>query len=39
MSVRVKDKKTGQETAGKWALVKGGQVNLWTGIMSDKKGR
>jgi len=38
MSVKVVDKKTGKETIGKWALVKGGQVNLYTGIMSDKKG-
>ncbi len=38
MSVRVKDKKTGKETTGKYALVKDGQVSLYTGIMSDKKG-
>ncbi len=38
MSVKVADKKTGEETVGKFALVKGGQVNLYTGIMSDKKG-
>ena len=38
MSVRVVDKKTGQETTGKYASVKGGQVSLYTGIMSDKKG-
>ena len=38
MSVRVIDKKTGEETIGKYALVKGGQVSLYTGIMSDKKG-
>ena len=38
MSVRVKDKKTGKETVGKYALVKGGQVSLYTSIMSDKKG-
>ncbi len=38
MSVRVVDKKTGQETTGKYAAVKGDQVNLYTGIMSDKKG-
>ena len=38
MSVRVTDKTTGKETTGKYALVKGGQVSLYTGIMSDKKG-
>ena len=38
MSVKVVDKKTKQETAGKYALIKGGQVSLYTGIMSDKKG-
>ncbi len=38
MSVKVVDKKAGGETVGKYALVKGGQVNLYTGIMSDKKG-
>lgn len=38
MSVRVIDKKSGQETIGKWAAVKGNEVNLFTGIMSDKKG-
>ena len=38
MSVRVVDKKTGEETTGKYAVIKGGQVNLYTGIMSDKKG-
>ncbi len=38
MSVRVVDKKTGKETMGKYAVVKGGEVNLYTGIMSDKKG-
>ena len=38
MSVKVMDKKTGKETVGKYALVKGGQVSLYTGIMSDKKG-
>ncbi len=38
MSVRVIDKKTGKETIGKYALVKEGQVSLYTGIMSDKKG-
>jgi hypothetical protein len=38
MAVKVVDKKTGKETAGKFAAVKGGEVSLWTGIMSDKKG-
>ncbi len=38
MSVKVVDKKTKKETVGKFAMVKGGQVNLYTGIMSDKKG-
>lgn len=38
MSVRVADKKSGKETAGKYASVKAGQVSLYSGIMSDKKG-
>ena len=38
MSVKVVDKKTGNETVGKYALVKGDEVSLYTGIMSDKKG-
>ena len=38
MSVKVIDRKTGEETTGKYAAIKGGQVNLYTGIMSDKKG-
>ena len=38
MSIKVVDKKTGKETTGKYAVIKGGQVNLYTGIMSDKKG-
>ena len=38
MSVRVVDKKTGKETTDKYASVKGGQVSLYSGIMSDKKG-
>ncbi len=38
MSVRVMDKKTGKEPIGKYALDKGGQINLYSGIMSDKKG-
>lgn len=38
MAVKVIDKKTGKETTGKFAAVKGEEVQLWTGIMSDKKG-
>jgi len=38
MSVKIVDKNTGKETVGKYVLVKEGQVNLYTGIMSDKKG-
>ena len=38
MSVKVADKKTGKETTVKYAIIKGGQVSLYTGIMSDKKG-
>lgn len=38
MSVKVIDKQTGEETVGKFALKKGGQLNLYTGIMSNKKG-
>jgi len=38
MSVKVVAKKTGKETTGKYAIIKGGQANLYTGIMSDKKG-
>ena len=38
MSVKVTEKKTGKETVGKWASIKDGQVNLFSGIMSDKKG-
>lgn len=38
MSVKIIDKKSGKETIGKWASVKGKEVNLFTGIMSDKKG-
>lgn len=37
MSVKVIDKKTGKETTGKYAAIKGGQVNLYPGITSDKK--
>ncbi|MDP6770820.1 MAG: hypothetical protein QF704_09010 [Anaerolineales bacterium] len=38
MSVKVTDSQTGEEATGKFALAKGGQINLYTGIMSDKKG-
>ena len=38
MTVRVADKQTGKESTGKYAVIKGGQVSLYTGIMSDKKG-
>lgn len=38
MSVKVVAKKTGKETTGKYAIIKGDQVNLYTCIMSDKKG-
>ena len=38
MSVKVVDNKTGKETTGKYAVIKGGQVSLYTGSMSDKKG-
>ncbi|MDP2920680.1 MAG: hypothetical protein Q8O43_10760 [Dehalococcoidia bacterium] len=38
MAVKVVDKKTKKEATGKWAAVKGGEVHLWSGIMSDKKG-
>ncbi len=38
MPVKVTDKKTGKESTGKWAAVKGAEVQLWSGIMSDKKG-
>ncbi len=38
MPVKVTEKKTGKETIGKWAAVKDAEVQLWSGIMSDKKG-
>ena len=38
MSVKVVDKNTGVETTSKYAAAKEGQVNLYTGIMPDKKG-
>ncbi|MBI4267557.1 MAG: hypothetical protein HY662_02100 [Chloroflexi bacterium] len=38
MTVRIMDKKSGNETVGKYALVKSSEVSLYTGIMSDRKG-
>tara|TARA_Y100000310_G_C20072845_1_gene530202 strand:+ start:271 stop:480 length:210 start_codon:yes stop_codon:yes gene_type:complete len=38
MGVKVTDQKTGEETTGKFAAIKSGQVNLYTGITPDKKG-
>ena len=38
MSVKLVDRKTSKETTGKYAVIKGGQISLYTGIMSDKKG-
>ncbi|MBI4267204.1 MAG: hypothetical protein HY662_00280 [Chloroflexi bacterium] len=38
MSVKIIDQKTKKETTGKYAAVKEGQVSLYSGIMSDKKG-
>lgn len=38
MTVKVVDKRSGKETIGKHAVIKGGQVSLYTGIMSGKKG-
>jgi hypothetical protein len=38
MSVTVIDKTSGKEITGKYAAVKGGEVGLFSGIMSDKKG-
>ncbi len=38
MAVKVTEKQTGKESAGKFASIEGGKVNLWSGIMSDKKG-
>ncbi|MBI2859988.1 MAG: hypothetical protein HYX91_00600 [Chloroflexi bacterium] len=38
MSVKVVDKKTGKETTGKFAAVKGDKITLYSGIMSYKKG-
>jgi hypothetical protein len=38
MAVKVVVKSTGQANVGKFASVEGGKVNLFSGIMSDKKG-
>ena len=38
MSVKIISYYPHQEHVGKFALIKGDQVNLYTGIMSDKKG-
>ncbi len=38
MSVRVIEKASGKETVGKYAAIKGSEVGLFSGIMSDKKG-
>jgi len=37
MSVKVVEKETGKGTTGKYAVIKRGQVSLYTGIMSDRK--
>ena len=38
MAVRVVIKETGETVAGKFAVIDGGTVGLFAGIMSDKKG-
>lgn len=38
MAVKVVDKATGETHTGKFARIVGGSVNLFSGIMSDKKG-
>jgi hypothetical protein len=37
-NVKVIEKATGKETVGKYAAIKAGEVGLFWGIMSDKKG-
>jgi len=37
-SVKVIEKASGKETTGKYVTIKGGEVGLFFGIMSDKKG-
>lgn len=38
MAVKVIVTETGETTTGKFAVVEGGKVGLFSGIMSDKKG-
>ena len=38
MTVKVTDKQTGKVVAGKYAVIQEGNVNLFSGCMSDKKG-
>ena len=38
MAVKVVEKQTGASVTGKFAVIQGGQVSLYSGIMSDKKG-
>ena len=36
--VKVVERDTGKTYSGKIAIIKGDSVNLWSGVMSDKKG-
>ena len=38
MAVKVVIKETGETVIGKYAVIEAGQVGLFSGIMSDKKG-
>lgn len=38
MAVKVVEKATGKVTQGKYAAIKGKEVTLYSGMMSDKKG-
>lgn len=38
MAVKVVEKDSGKATTGKYAVVDKEKVNLWSGVMSDKKG-
>ena len=38
MAVEVVDKQTGTSVTGRFAVIQGGQVSLYSGIMSDRKG-
>ncbi len=38
MAVQVTNKESGQTFTGKFADVRGGNVSLWSGVMSDRKG-